>query len=183
MPTVFSHPAPVLALAAALGPRVVPPRLLLFGVFCAVLPDLDVIGFKLGIRYADLLGHRGFSHSLLFALLLGLLGAALAPWLRCSRPAACGVALAGAASHILLDAMTNGGLGVAALWPFDTDRYFLDWRPIRISPLNLHVFFGRKGLEVLISEWRWVWLPCLAAGATGWLLRRALSKVRRKLHP
>ncbi|MCD7985332.1 MAG: metal-dependent hydrolase, partial [Desulfovibrio sp.] len=147
MPTVFSHPAPVLALAAALGPRVVPPRLLLFGVFCAVLPDLDVIGFKLGIRYADLLGHRGFSHSLLFALLLGLLGAALAPWLRCSRPAACGVALAGAASHILLDAMTNGGLGVAALWPFDTDRYFLDWRPIRVSPLNLHVFFGRKGLE------------------------------------
>ena len=48
MPTVFSHPAPVLALAAALGSRVVPARLLLFGVFCAVLPDLDVIGFKLG---------------------------------------------------------------------------------------------------------------------------------------
>lgn len=33
MPTVFSHPAPVLALAAALGSRVVPARLLLFGVF------------------------------------------------------------------------------------------------------------------------------------------------------
>ena len=79
MPTVFSHPAPVLALAAALGSRVVPARLLLFGVFCAVLPDLDVIGFKLGIRYADLLGHRGFSHSLLFALFMGLFGAALAP--------------------------------------------------------------------------------------------------------
>ena len=73
-----SHPAPVLALAAACS-RVVPARLLLFGVFCAVLPDLDVIGFKLGIRYADLLGHRGFSHSLLFALLMGLFGAALAP--------------------------------------------------------------------------------------------------------
>ena len=33
MPTVFSHPAPVLALAASLGTRVVPARLLLFGVF------------------------------------------------------------------------------------------------------------------------------------------------------
>lgn len=113
MPTVFSHPAPVLALAAALGSRVVPARLLLFGVFCAVLPDLDVIGFKLGIRYADLLGHRGFSHSLLFALLMGLFGAALAPWLRCSRPAAFGVGLASAASHILLDAMTTAGW----VWP------------------------------------------------------------------
>ncbi len=160
MPTVFSHPAPVLALAAALGSRVVPARLLLFGVFCAVLPDLDVIGFKLGIRYADLLGHRGFSHSLLFALLMGLFGAALAPWLRCSRPAA---------------------FGVAALWPLDKARYFLDWRPIRVSPLNLRVFFGRQGLEVLISEWRWVWLPCVTAGATVWLLRRALTNVRRKL--
>ncbi len=181
MPTVFSHPAPVLALAAALGSRVVPARLLLFGVFCAVLPDLDVIGFKLGIRYADLLGHRGFSHSLLFALLMGLFGAALAPWLRCSRPAAFGVGLAAVASHILLDAMTNGGLGVAALWPLDKARYFLDWRPIRVSPLNLRVFFGRQGLEVLISEWRWVWLPCVTAGATAWLLRRTLANVRRKL--
>ena len=169
------------ALAAALGSRVVPARLLLFGVFCAVLPDLDVIGFKLGIRYADLLGHRGFSHSLLFALLMGLFGAALAPWLRCSRPAAFGVGLAAVASHILLDAMTNGGLGVAALWPLDKARYFLDWRPIRVSPLNLRVFFGRQGLEVLISEWRWVWLPCVTAGATAWLLRRALTNVRRKL--
>ena len=181
MPTVFSHPAPVLALAAALGSRVVPARLLLFGVFCAVLPDLDVIGFKLGIRYADLLGHRGFSHSLLFALLMGLFGAALAPWLRCSRPAAFGVGLAAADSQNLQYSKNNGGLGVAELWPMDKERYFLECRPHPVSPLNLRVFFGRQGLEVLISEWRWVWLPCVTAGATVWLLRRALSNVRRKL--
>lgn len=110
-PPCFPIPRPCWPWRPALGSRVVPARLLLFGVFCAVLPDLDVIGFKLGIRYADLLGHRGFSHSLLFALLMGLFGAALAPWLRCSRPAAFGVGLAAVASHILLDAMTNGGLG------------------------------------------------------------------------
>ena len=33
----------------------------------AVLPDADVIGFAFGIDYGDLLGHRGLSHSLLFA--------------------------------------------------------------------------------------------------------------------
>ena len=38
MPTVFSHPAPVLALAALLGGRL-STRMLLFGILCAVLPD------------------------------------------------------------------------------------------------------------------------------------------------
>jgi len=33
----------------------------------AVLPDADVIGFAFGIDYGDLPGHRGLSHSLLFA--------------------------------------------------------------------------------------------------------------------
>ena len=80
-----------------------------------------------------------------------------------------------------LTSLVATGLGVAALWPLDKARYFLDWRPIRVSPLNLRVFFGRQGLEVLISEWRWVWLPCVTAGATVWLLRRALTNVRRKL--
>jgi membrane-bound metal-dependent hydrolase YbcI (DUF457 family) len=40
------------------------------GALCAVVPDLDVIGFRLGIHYGDFWGHRGFTHSLLFAALL-----------------------------------------------------------------------------------------------------------------
>lgn len=109
MPTVFPHPAPVLALTMALGSRAVPARLLLFGVLCALLPDADVVGFRLGIPYADILGHRGFFHSLAFALGMGLVGAGLAPVLRCGRMAALGGFFA-VASHILLDAMTSGGL-------------------------------------------------------------------------
>ena len=85
MPTVFSHPAPVLALAALLGGRV-STRMLLFGILCAVLPDADVIGFRFGISYADAFGHRGFSHSLAFALLMGCAGFGVAPlFLRGSR--------------------------------------------------------------------------------------------------
>jgi len=40
----------------------------------AVLPDADVIGFPFGINYGGLLGHRGLSHSLLFAVLWSLCG-------------------------------------------------------------------------------------------------------------
>jgi hypothetical protein len=34
---------------------------------CAVIPDIDVIGFYLGIKYGDIFGHQDFftpSHSL-----------------------------------------------------------------------------------------------------------------------
>lgn len=126
MPTVFSHPAPVLALAALLGGRV-STRMLLFGILCAVLPDADVIGFRFSISYADAFGHRGFSHSLAFALLMGCAGFGVAPlFLRGSRLMGFTVGLLAVSSHILLDAMTNGGLGVAAFWPFDQTRYFCD---------------------------------------------------------
>ena len=38
-----------------------------------MIPDLDVIGFSFGIQYADMLGHRGLTHSIFFAILLGAL--------------------------------------------------------------------------------------------------------------
>ncbi len=173
MPTVFSHPAPVLALGALLAGRGLSARMLLFGVSCAVLPDADVLGFRLGVSYGDVLGHRGFSHSLVFAGLMGLAGAAFAPLLRGGRLTGFCMGFFGVASHILLDAMTSGGLGVAAFWPFDPSRRFFGWRPIRVSPLDLHAFLSRRGADVLLSELRWVWLPCLALIAGVRLFRKA----------
>ncbi|MCS7811819.1 metal-dependent hydrolase, partial [Pseudomonas aeruginosa] len=75
MTTLITHPLPVLAVGLALGSRVIPPRLLLAGMLAACLPDFDVVAFKLGIAYHDAFGHRGFSHSLLFAAILGALAA------------------------------------------------------------------------------------------------------------
>ena len=72
MPTVFSHAAAPLALGLGLGRTTVPRRLLAVGVVAAALPDLDVVTFSFGIPYAADLGHRGFSHSLAFAALVGL---------------------------------------------------------------------------------------------------------------
>ncbi|UUZ48168.1 metal-dependent hydrolase [Massilia sp. B-10] len=85
MPTILTHPAVPLMLGLALGPALVPRRLLLAGVAASILPDLDVIGFRLGISYGQELGHRGVSHALVFALLLGLIALAMAPWLRARR--------------------------------------------------------------------------------------------------
>lgn len=152
----------MLALGVALGRRRVSPRLLLAIAFFAVAPDLDGIGFYLGVPYASWLGHRGFSHSIVFALLCGLFGAGLAPWLRASRLWAGGLAFLAVASHIALDALTSGGLGVAVLWPFSEARYFFPWRPIQVSPMNPARLFSERGLAVFYSECILIWLPSLA---------------------
>jgi inner membrane protein len=160
MPTLLTHAIVPLALGAALGGRTIPPRLLIAGAAAALLPDFDVIAFKLGIAYADDFGHRGASHSLLFAACIGLLGVIGAASLRCRRSVAGLWLFACTASHPLLDALTNGGLGVALFWPWSETRLFAPWRPIAVSPIG-GGFFSNRGLAVLGSELRWVWLPTL----------------------
>ena len=179
MPSILTHPAPVLALGFALGTGLVPPRLLVFGVICSLLPDLDVIGFKMGVSYAEALGHRGISHSLVFALGVGLIAACLAPLLRCRAIVAFGCASFAILSHIALDAMTSGGLGVAAFWPWDETRYFLPWRPIRVSPFSPRAFLSSRGITVLRSELLWVWLPCAAGACALWMARKRWKSGKR----
>jgi inner membrane protein len=99
--------------------------------------------------------------------------------LRCRRWLAFVLIFAAVASHIALDAATNGGLGVAAFWPLSNERYFFPWRPIQVSPLSLHAFFSERGLNVLRSEFFWVWLPCLSL-ALGALMARFWAVVSSK---
>lgn len=177
MPTVLSHPAVPLAIGLALGSRVVSGRLLLAGLVASVLPDLDVIGFRLGIGYAHELGHRGFSHALPVALLVGAVAALLAGPLRSRRLTAFLFIALACASHGLLDMLTNGGLGVALAWPLSEQRFFFPVQVIDASPLSLHRFFGPAGLKVLKSEALWVWLPAAALGLVLFIGRVACCRL------
>ncbi|HID7840034.1 metal-dependent hydrolase [Stenotrophomonas maltophilia] len=78
MPSIITHAAVPLALWCAADRGRIPPRLLVAGVIAAMLPDADVLAFALHIPYADAFGHRGASHSLLFAGVLTVLAAVLA---------------------------------------------------------------------------------------------------------
>lgn len=143
---------------------------------CACLPDVDVVGFRLGVQYGDLWGHRGMTHSLLFAAVAGLLAAApFRPYRRRGGWRLPALLALITASHGFLDAFTSAGLGVAFFSPFDRTRYFFPWRPILVSPIGLTQFFRHAWLDVLRSEIRWVWLPSLALGA----LLRAVCAPRR----
>ncbi len=172
MPSVITHPAVPLAIAGAYGRLYVPGRLLLAGVIASVLPDLDSVGLRLGVPYGALFGHRGFSHSLVFALLLALAAAIVHNHLDSSASAAFAVVLVSAASHGLLDAFTDGGLGIAFFSPFSNHRYFFPWRPLAVSPLGVHRFFSEWGLRVIRSETLCVWLPSSIVALFGYLIRR-----------
>ncbi len=171
MATPISHLAVPLALTAALGTHLVPPSLMLLALAYAVLPDIDALGLWLGVPYAHAFGHRGFTHSLLFSVLMAGAGALLAPALGAQPLLAFLLLFVCIASHGLLDALTNGGLGVAFFSPFSQRRYFLPWRVIVVSPLSLFALLSWRGLRVLGSEVRTVLMPCLVFGLTGFALR------------
>ena len=172
MPSILTHPAVPLAIAAVVGSKHIGGRLLLAGVVASVLPDADVLAFRLGIAYASELGHRGFSHSLLFATVVGAIALAMAPWLKANRLTAFLFIGVACASHGLLDMLTNGGHGVAYLWPFTNERYFMPFQVIEVSTLSLRRFIGPAGLAVIWSEAYWVWLPAVVLATAGVLLRR-----------
>jgi len=175
MASAFSHAVVALSIGTCFYRPSVSKRVWVAGVVCSVLPDLDVIGFRFGIRYADFWGHRGFTHSLIFAALLA--GAvAMITFRRGTSgigpfPLFAYLFLA-TASHGVLDAMTNGGLGVAFFSPFDNRRYFLPWRPILVSPIAITRFFSPRGYAILRSELLWIWLPAALFGALVLSLRR-----------
>lgn len=172
MPTIISHAAVPLAIGLGLGRNVVSRRLLLAGLVASALPDLDVLAFRLGIAYSNQLGHRGFSHSLLLAAILGLLAALFARRLKTQWLAAFAFVFLAAASHGLLDMLTNGGLGVAYLWPFSDRRFFLSEQVIQVAPLSFRRLFSPAGLAVAKSELLWVWLPAYCTLSALLLARR-----------
>src|SRR5262245_43206571 len=120
----------------------------------SLLPDADVVGFRFGIAYGDAWGHRGASHSLVLAVVLGLGFGFLAAAANLSGWRTGLLACLVLASHGILDAFTDGGLGCALLWPFSDERFFAPWRPLPVAPIGAR-FFGPAGLRVAWVELAW----------------------------
>jgi len=149
-------------------------------IVASMLPDIDAIGFWLGVPYGSTFGHRGFTHSIVFAVLIGIVGLCLGPLSGVKRAVAFAGLFLSTISHGFLDAMTTGGLGVAFFSPFSNERFFFEWRVIQVSPIGVTSFFSEWGVRVLESEIVYVWLPCslIAAAAVG--SRSLLNRAPRK---
>lgn len=162
MPTFIGHAVMGIALGSTVSRKRQWLRIGILSVVCSVASDIDAIGFKLGIPYHHWLGHRGFSHSIVFAAILGLIASLFAYEKSAKRMCVFfGVLFASGLAHAVLDAMTNGGLGVAFFSPFSDSRYFFQWRPIEVSPLSLRRFLTFRGFRVIKSEFVWVMVPSI----------------------
>ena len=146
----------------------------------AVAPDLDT-AFHGIIPYAHFLGHRGFVHSPFFsfvvAAILSLLFYAVARNL--GFVAILGITASftlALASHGILDAMTDAGLGVMLLYPFSEERIFLPWRPFYAPPIKLSSISYEKVLKMIKSELPIV-LACVGVAGT---IRLALGLIDSK---
>ena len=167
MPTIFSHAAVGFIAAKGAAEATAPnTRIVIASMALAALPDADALFFG-AIPYNHPFGHRGFTHSLFFAVLMGSLVAFLfskAGWAPAhSFWALALIFTAAAASHGFFDAMTDGGLGVAFLAPFTNHRYFFPWRPIPVAPLSLGGLVNPRGLRVISAEAELFWIFTLGA--------------------
>jgi inner membrane protein len=129
----------------------------------SLLPDIDVVGFIRGVPYGAEWGHRGATHSLTLAVVGGIATGLAAHTVESRGSRTRGSSLArplwgGAfvatfvlASHGLLDTMTDGGFGVALLWPFSLTRFFAPWRPIPVAPIG-PAFFTPDGAMIALTE-------------------------------
>ncbi|MFL5783939.1 MAG: metal-dependent hydrolase [Bacteriovoracaceae bacterium] len=158
MASLISHPAAPLALIFARGEKW-SGKLAIICVLLSCLPDADAIGFFLGVPYESQWGHRGFTHSLAFALMMGL---ASTFFFRENKKNVFILTTLSTFSHPLADMLTNGGLGVALWWPITSARYFFPWRPIEVSPIGIANFIGWRGVRVLLSEVLVLWIPLMS---------------------
>ena len=171
MASVLSHPAAALGLGPWFGPAALGRRVVVVGVVCSILPDIDAIGFWLGVPYGSPLGHRGLTHSIVFSAALAALVVGAGFRLHPARGALFGFLFLSGASHGFFDAMTDGGRGIALFWPLTDRRFFLPWRPIRVAPIGVTGLSGARAVAIFKTELLWVWLPCLILWSCGRLVK------------
>ncbi|HRH46093.1 MAG TPA: metal-dependent hydrolase [Pyrinomonadaceae bacterium] len=103
------------------------------GAFLANAADFDfALVFLLGSKE----WHRGFSHSILFGVIVLLTMLLATKFSQIKESIAFGIAFA---SHLVLDFVTTkyGGKGVELFWFFSSERYKLNWFGLSEMPSNL----------------------------------------------
>jgi inner membrane protein len=154
MATIYTHAVAGLGIARLYTGKPMPWAFWGLAALLPVVPDLDAFSTAF---YGGPWGHRGFTHSLAFALVLGMVTAGLT--FRCFRqkwwPLAA-VFFVIVASHGLLDACTWGGYEIPFFWPLPGRQG--NWGPIPVSDIAFE-FPDPRHSRAVRAELLWVWLP------------------------
>lgn len=118
----------------------------------AVTPDLDLLAYP--VREPTPFSHRGFTHSLGFALACGVTLGLLSLLSRRTRPHALRIGACAAlamATHGVIDLLSNRGSAVTLLWPLSDARILSPMRPIPVASFSpLWRFLVTETVECLV---------------------------------
>jgi inner membrane protein len=121
------------------------------GILLAALPDTDLMVRAHFATEGTAFAHRGLTHSLAFAVVLGAVVGWLASRWGLPRLLTSMFAAATLASHGLVDMFSDTSLGSELFWPFSSARYLAPVRPVLCAPLGW-AFFSRAGLTAVVRE-------------------------------
>lgn len=177
MPLPLAHALVGATVATVLRPSQSPPwKTLLICAFIAVTPDFDYALNWLRISWGG--WHHGFTHSIPFALLVGLI---IITVLRDWKVRSYLVFTAAYASHTLLDFLVTESRGVALWWPFTNYRYKARFpNPIDYSWSRASWFDTTVDVLQLCFAELVIFLPILLAVLC---VRYWLTKSRREVRP
>jgi inner membrane protein len=176
MATIYTHAVVGLGMCKLGFSRPLPAVFWLLVGFLPIVPDFDVFS---SARYGAIYGHRGFTHTLFFALMLGLIAsAATHRFLKIDFGSLSLLFFLIVASHGLLDACTNGGEGIPFFWPI-SDHRFGPWGPIHVSDIGFELPDPRTS-RAIRSELLWVWLPTVLLVGAVTAFRRLRGSRREK---
>jgi inner membrane protein len=166
--TIYTHAVVGLGIGRVFASGKMPMLFWLLAALLPVIPDLDV--FSVAGYGGSILGHRGFTHSISFAVAVGLAAAAVTCryfqrsfWILFALFAAI------TASHGFLDALTKGGAGIPFFWPI-SERRFGGWGPVLVPDIALEIPDPRTSRAVR-GELLWVWLPMVVLVALATVYR------------
>jgi inner membrane protein len=155
MTTVYTHGVVGLGLARLFARGPMPWAYWGLAAVLPVVPDLDA--FSTVAYGTSASGHRGFTHSLLFAAVVGAaVAGATCRYFRMSWWRLAGLFFIIIASHGLLDALTRGGADIPFFWPLP--GRWGNWGPMPASHIGFELPnpFTQRAMR---SEMFWVWLP------------------------
>lgn len=164
MASPFAHMAAGLAAAAIFRPPGVTRRFWITVALCGLLPDGDFFFMPLWPDMQSVLGHRDFSHAILFAILAGWLVAwalSRSPEWRPWRPRLWLCFALAIMSHGIVDGMTTYGPGIAYLSPFTHQRWFLPFQPLGAIGARGTRTVLEYAASYALNEALWVGVPSL----------------------
>lgn len=175
MATIISH-ALIAGSLFSISPISPKKKTLVLCLLGSILPDFDVIGFKFGIQYQDMLGHRGFTHSILFSFIYAILCLLLyRNTQKLMKFKLFSLFFLSIFAHAIFDMLTNGGLGVGLLIPFSSERFFFPIRPLEVSPIGVN-FFSARGLDVIYNEFIYIFIPSICIFILAYIKKKIVLK-------